>query len=222
LKNKIFIKLKHAEKFQKEIFQVIKNMNLSGKLSEKEVEAMLPDYIFNRLTVEERTEFEIAILNYPDLEKELNAGIELFARVEQLDYDKILKDKSQYLPERVVERLERNNSLYRSRKPNIRRLVLMFAFAASIIVFIGIANDFSFTKFIDDKILNKNKNVITVETTSGNFFTDLEKVLILENLDAEDLDYLLEDLDSDYLILLDKIENMDEKTFQEFLNIVRN
>ena len=197
-------------------------MNLSGKLSEKEVEAMLPDYIFNRLTVEERTEFEIAILNYPDLEKELNAGIELFARVEQLDYDKILKDKSQYLPERVVERLERNNSLYRSRKPNIRRLVLMFAFAASIIVFIGIANDFSFTKFIDDKILNKNKNVITVETTSGNFFTDLEKVLILENLDAEDLDYLLEDLDSDYLILLDKIENMDEKTFQEFLNIVRN
>ena len=197
-------------------------MNLSGKLSEKEVEAMLPDYIFNRLTVEERTEFEIAILNYPDLEKELNAGIELFARVEQLDYDKILKDKSQYLPERVVERLERNNSLYRSRKPNIRRLVLMFAFAASIIVFIGIANDFSFTKFIDDKILNKNKNVITVETTSANFFTDLEKVLILENLDAEDLDYLLEDLDSDYLILLDKIENMDEKTFQEFLNIVRN
>ena len=197
------------------------------KLSPKEVEAMLPDYLFDRLSENERAEFEIAIINYPALEKELQEGKELFARVEALDYKKILQDKTQYLPDRVVARLEKQNALFVQKKPNIRRLVLAFAFAASVVIYLGVYNS-SIHKSQDDDALTVAENS-SGEQINNKFFSDLEKMFIAEQLEeTEFFDNILYDessvfdvlhnLNFNYFVLLDNIENMDEKTFRNFIN----
>jgi len=151
----------------------------------------------------------------------------------------LLKDKSQYLPDRVVARLERKNALYSEQKPNIRRLVLILGFAAALIIYVGIQNDFSFSNFFGSNkenatpmvcndsspqtiIASETKQSIAYLQHSEKFWTELEKKYIAENFDEYDLfEYISSCADWNYLLLLDKIENMDEKSFQEFLNAIR-
>lgn len=138
-----------------------------NKLSYKEVEALIPDYLFNRLTEAERGEFEIAVVDFPDLEKELQDGKELFDLVEKLDYQKIISDKSQYLPNRVVARLEKKHTLFQPQELNRRKYFMICGFAAIL---------FGVMYFLQPK----NKNVVPDVHITSDFQSDKAMFSILE------------------------------------------
>ena len=151
-----------------------------NKLSYKEVEALIPDYLLNRLTEAERAEFEIAIVDFPDLEIELQEGKNLFELIEQIDYKKIMNDKSQYLPDRVVARLERRNALHQQYTPNTRRLLGAAIFCVCLL---GLLYFF----------MPKNTDIVDVQSVVSNvdkdksIFSMLEKIMIYEEF--QDLSY---------------------------------
>lgn len=148
-----------------------------GKLSHKEVEAMLPDYLFNRLTEQEKSDFEVAILHYPDIEKELEEGKELFARIEQIDYKQVLNDKTQYLPDRVVARLQAHNALYTPSKFNIRRLIFLGVAAASIMIYMYM------NPIKDNKHeIKQHSEQAYIQQDTVKLFSNLEKEFINEHL----------------------------------------
>jgi hypothetical protein len=205
-------------------------------LSHKEVEEMLPDYLFERLSEEENKKFEISIKNFPDLEKELEDGKKLFAKIEQFDYKQLLNDKSQYLPEKVVARLEKRNALYQQKSPNYKKVFLFAAMSLGLIIFMFLYNKNENPE--TNIAINKNQNQINskqIESSESNIaennvaendiFSDEEKEIIAaEILTDENLtDYINNSADfniqSDlsYLVLLEEIENLDEDSFQQIM-----
>lgn len=149
---------------------------MQNKLSKYEIEALIPDYIFGKLTEEERTMLEISIIDYPDLQKELQDGIELFDRIDKMDFDAILAQKTDYLPERVVNHLKKRNIPVYELKKKKHRLIMPFAIAA-IVAFLSFY--FVFKPF---EILNDNGKTNTFQDTYSNnsMFTELEKNIIYD------------------------------------------
>jgi len=216
------------------------------------LQCMLPDYVFNKLTPTEQKEFEQEVVNFPDLEEEVKEAKTLFDSIEKIDYKKIVYDKSQYLPDRVVENLQRRNALHTNWKPRWKRLIAVGVFAAAVILYINFG-------LKDKSVLNQlEQNIITTE-----FFSDSEKEMIadIQDINLEDIPetYYLADVlfnndanmqvlddyytstinnafieiiqtngsisfctSNDYMFLLESIDEMDESYFQELLNYITN
>ncbi|MGI6369916.1 MAG: hypothetical protein GX372_05955 [Ignavibacteria bacterium] len=146
---------------------------MQNKLSKYEIEALIPDYIFGNLTEEERTMLEISIIDYPDLQKELQDGIELFDRIDKMDFDAILAQKTDYLPERVVNNLMKRNIPVYELKKKKHRFIMPFAIAATAAFLYFVFNP---SKFYDD-----NGAHTFQDTYSNNsMFTELEKNIIYD------------------------------------------
>lgn len=217
---------------------------LNSPYSYYEMECLLPDYVFERLSDEEKEKFEIALVHFPDLEKEVDTTRNLFAKIEQIDYKSIINNKSQYLPDRVVQRLETQNALYVPKGPNMKRLFMAAGFSVAVVLLFFIFKPYT-TK--DDIISTYNIQ------TSSSLFTDLEKSMLAdefsnyieitdlanskvieqtfpENYEDEINTYyanmLTETSNYEYLVtnrqaysvMLESIQNMDEESFQDFLN----
>ena len=216
------------------------------------LQCMLPDYVLNKLTEQERSEFEQAVTNYPDLSEEVKDAQDLFNYIEKFDYKKMMYDKTQYLPDRVVAHLEKQNKLYKPYKTKWKRLIAVGTFAAVILVYFYFANN---TTQIENAVKQHN---------ATDFFTEAEKHIIAEIDDIElyDIDdiptYLqeallnndieLEELDdyyfstirmgideimqsygtisdnpeNDFMYLIEELENIDENYFQTLLNQIEN
>ncbi len=201
----------------------------SNNLSKKEIEALIPDYIFGNLTHEQRSDFEISIVNYPDLEFEVEEGISLFSRIDKMDFEKILEQKTGYLPEKVVARLEKNNKpVYNLRvKPKRWLLPVGLAVAAAVLLFFFInttqhktvKTSFSYSSN------NLEQATVPINDTSKSIFTDLEKIMLYEEFvetgNIDDIkDYIYDYYDGDIFE-----ENIDEiyystleNNFEEFLD----
>ena len=214
------------------------------------LQCMFPDYVFNKLTEQEQKDFEQAITNYPDLEAEVKDAKALFAHIEKFDYKKMMYDKSQYLPDRVVENLERRNILYRPWKPSWKRVIALGFFAAIFLVyfyFIGkeeqqMANYFDIPTFTDTEMEMIVDDIydISFEDINDNP-SYLQYALLDNNADLQELeDYYVSSisiafeevmqsksaislsLQSDYMYLLEELEYIDEDTFQALLNQMSN
>jgi len=77
-----------------------------------EVQTMLPDYAFNRLTEEEKKNFEKSITSYPDLQKELEDVKTVFRKVEQTDFEGKFARKTRNLSVDVINKYQKKKSAY--------------------------------------------------------------------------------------------------------------
>lgn len=83
---------------------------MNPSLTRKQLEEMLPDYAFGRLGTEDSLQFEQSIEAYPDLTKELRDIQGVFSKVEKMDFNAILDNRSRNLSVRVQQRLASKNS----------------------------------------------------------------------------------------------------------------
>jgi hypothetical protein len=150
-----------------------------------EVQTMLPDYAFNRLTEEEKKNFEKSITSYPDLQKELEDVIAVFRKVEQTDFEGKFARKTRNLSVDVINKYQKKKSAY-----SFQNLTKYLAPVLGIIVIVLLVwkGDFLFQP-------NKEKNQSN-EITNNIQEKDLisigqsELSVILDTLVAED-DYLI-------------------------------
>ncbi len=84
------------------------NMDELNKiLNYREMQEMLPDYVFGRLNQEDKALFESNLPNYPDIRQEIAQVSEVFAKVEEMDFDKIIESKARNLSVRVKDRMRK-------------------------------------------------------------------------------------------------------------------
>ena len=161
------------------------------------LQCMLPDYIFNKLTEQEQLEFEQAVTKYPDLEEEVNDAKSLFDHIEKFDYKKMMYDKSQYLPDRVVANLERRNALHKPWKQNWKRLIGFGIFAAIILVY------FHFTQKDDMQVANILPLQDDIEFFSDaeiEMFADMQEINLEDiNINPQFLDDILINTETEFM-----------------------
>ncbi len=175
---------------------------MKEKISRKEIEALLPDYVFNNLGENEKTKFETAIIEYPDLEQEVEDGRELFNRIEQMDFDRILRKHTDYLPEKVVERLQnRNIPIYELQKKKGKWILPAGIAAAAILLLFVFTNR---TENNEKKFINGMENsASTIIQSELCTFSELEMFMLSNELDNDEYfenegsSYLLRDYFAD-------------------------
>lgn len=75
-------------------------------MTRKQLEQLLPDYCFGRLSLEETEAVEQALLHYPDLQAEAELLRAVFSRLESMDYMRQLEHRSSILSCLVLKRWE--------------------------------------------------------------------------------------------------------------------
>lgn len=121
-------------------------------LTRKQLEEMLPDYAFGRLGAEDSLQFEQSIEEYPDLNQELRDIQSVFSKVEKMDFNSILENRTRNISVRVQQRLASKNS-QSSSFSRLFRFVIPTAALAAMAYFV-------FTS--DSPFFNSSKNNLNV------------------------------------------------------------
>ncbi|MDX9791676.1 MAG: hypothetical protein WC313_02975 [Candidatus Kapaibacterium sp.] len=77
----------------------------------KELEQMLPDYAFGRLSEKDKADFESEINEHQDLLVEVKEVQSLFKKIDDMDFDSVLNDKTRNLHYKVNQRLSQHKSV---------------------------------------------------------------------------------------------------------------
>ena len=75
------------------------------ELTYKEMQEMLPDFVFGRLSEEEKKLFEFNLQNYTDLQNEVNQVKDVFGRIDEMELDKKITQKTRNLSIKVMKRM---------------------------------------------------------------------------------------------------------------------
>lgn len=156
------------------------------KYSYKEMQQMLPEYIFNELTISEAEAFENQLINYPDLQKEVEDSKAVFGKIEKIEFNDEISSRSRNLSIKVNHRLKNN-----SKRENIKlisRIVLPTAALAIIVAMIFLYEDANiFQNQVN--LADKNSFYETMQLTTS------EKLAVIETIDDADIEVALNDLD---------------------------
>jgi hypothetical protein len=74
-------------------------------LNKKEMEELLPDYLFGRLPSDEAEQFEESLPLYPDIQKELADARAVFDRVDKIDFSSVIENRAKNISYKVNEKL---------------------------------------------------------------------------------------------------------------------
>ena len=116
-------------------------MENNSTYSYKQMQDMLPDYVFNRISLEEKALFENTLPLYPDLQDEVNDVRDVFSKVDSMDLESEISDKTRNLSIRVKNKMNKKSAKMGS--PFLTRYVLP-VFSLFVIGFF-VFNTFIFT-----------------------------------------------------------------------------
>lgn len=147
-----------------------------SKLSLKEMQELLPDFAFNRLSDEKSQQFKANLEFYPEIQSELKELNLFLGKMDKLDINGMMKEKSRNLSVNVQNRLRKKKSS--TLKRNFAYRVIMPSIAVLLMAY--------FTFVVDIFDVNKNRVLEREEQFSSNeIFTEGELDLIFGNNQAE-------------------------------------
>lgn len=85
----------------------MENSTKNNELGYTQLQEMLPDYVFKRLSDKENVLFEATVTKYPDLLQEINDVKAVFNRTEIMNFDKSIDFRTRNLSIKVNERLRK-------------------------------------------------------------------------------------------------------------------
>ncbi len=80
------------------------------EFTHKQMQEMLPDYVFGRVTISEAKAFEENLDRFPDLRKEVKSVKSVFSKVERMDIDKRINQRTRNLSIKVKSQLNSKKS----------------------------------------------------------------------------------------------------------------
>ncbi len=119
------------------------------KLSKNELEGMLPDYIFEKLSPEDTEAFEKNAVDYPELLQDINDARSLFARINATEFDKTISRKTRNIGVKVRQRMSRKEAKFGS-----FQLLTRFILPAAAVLAI-----FAYTIFVQQNAKDGNTSV---------------------------------------------------------------
>jgi len=132
----------------------MENKNSNTDNTYKRLEELLPEYIFNRATNEEIDFFEKNVNNYPDLVEEVNNVRHVFSKVDDMDFDRMISQKTRNLSVKV------NKRLYGREKSGNQVLIYRYVvptFGLALLAFLILSN-YNIFKPNGDNIKNSSEN----------------------------------------------------------------
>lgn len=122
------------------------------ELSYKDMQEMLPDYVFGRLSTKEVLLFENELTKYSDLQEEIRQVSGVFGKVDAMDLDKKISQKTRNLSIKVMNRMESKTISQKRFSFATRYLVPTFGLAVIIIII------FVINPSLKDSKSNEEKN----------------------------------------------------------------
>jgi hypothetical protein len=148
----------------------MENFIPNRELTYKEIQEMLPDYVFGRLSTEDIQLYEYYLPNYSDLQDEIKQVRTVFGRVEAMEFDKKISQKTRNLSIKVMNRMDAKTAKQRRFSFAARYIVPTFGLAVVLIIIFVINPKFENSKTgkeINDGKLSeyqflKNKDALTL------------------------------------------------------------
>lgn len=207
-------------------------------MNRKDLEELMPDYIFGRLEGSEKEKYELHLKKYPDIDQEIEEAKKLFQKIDKMDFDKILDSKTRNLSYKVSKRM--NKSPQVSGSAYLLKFGLPAAAAIAILIFVfgnlqvkEVANkNTNFSKNLEkkvDEVINISESFsdysyienIPIDenefNSSDELFNENDKLEIIKSYNAG---LLFED-GTEHL-LYDELENLTENEFQILLKEIEN
>jgi hypothetical protein len=100
------------------------------------MQELLPDYIFDRISPDDRQMFEANLPLYPDLQEEIKDTRSVFRKLEGMDFNAHIQEKTKYLSYKVINRMQKESP--RAKRSGIiyRFVVPSIGLAFALLVFI--------------------------------------------------------------------------------------
>jgi hypothetical protein len=206
------------------------------KLNYNEMLERVPDYIFERLSSEEKTIFERNLPEYPDIIKEITDAQQVFKRFDSFSFDRLIDRKTRNMSVGVNKRLSRS-------KPNrmsfVYRFVLPVFAMILLVIFIytkpgKTLNDDALTSIskplidfsqkdtlsiFEDKI--STNDILNANSNIAAFTTNIDELSNIIKLDEYGLrDYFFDEIFKQYSTI--ELESVAKSTnTQELMEIVK-
>lgn len=177
-------------------------MSNTGKLSYKEMQELLPDYVFDRLSENEKTLFEQELERYPDLQQELSEVRSVFGRLNQMDFNKTLGDYTRNTSVKVKQRLSA-----KSKRSSYFGNSFKYLVPTAALIFIAYFVFFNFIKTKPEAEIAENQKIAPLlsEQEFSSIFTsnidedeliNISQNLSMNCLGSDDIEEAIEDLAS--------------------------
>lgn len=155
---------------------------LNRKLQYKEMQEMLPDYVFGRISAQDKADFESNLPLYPDLNQEIRQVREVFSKVEEMDFNRILETKTRNLSVRVNDRMRKH------RKPSTYSWTMKYAVPTMAVVVLIVFTYFNKNETPanrqEDIAIQSNNDAVSV----ANYLSKADAELIFaEGVNLDDL-----------------------------------
>ncbi len=98
--------------------------NKPEQLNRKQMEELLPDYIFGRLETGDSLRFENSLPSYPDLIDEIKTVRKVFDEVEKMDFNKKIEHRARNLSVQVLKKKYETTSKSRLTKGKVYRTAI--------------------------------------------------------------------------------------------------
>ena len=159
------------------------------KLTQLEMQEMLPDYVFNRLPAEDAVKFEYSLTYYPEFQKEVNEVRGVFDRLDATEFNNTIESGSKNLTVNLNRRLE-GQKVNKYGSGYISKIVLPTLGLAAIVIYF----------FITGLPQNKNLSPIINESKVGKYepmFVKLsDAIIILDSTsDTQDISGIISGLE---------------------------
>jgi len=127
-------------------------------LDYKSMQELLPDYVFQRLSDEEKNKFEQSLPNYPDLQYEISDVRAVFYKVERMNFDENIEYRTRNMSVKVLNKLNSRKELEPWSRKALRFLIPTMALALAAYFYF----DSNFFKSDKDYIILQNKDKETI------------------------------------------------------------
>lgn len=139
---------------------------MNRELTKIQMEEMLPDFIFERLSGSQRQDFESNLHKYPELEKEIHEVKAVFARFEEMDVNADIRERTRNMSIKVNQKL---NKRRKSAKAGFLKFAVPIAAVIALAMFI-------FPKPETDFTTNRNIDINSPVASIQEFEIDLAEI----------------------------------------------
>lgn len=148
-----------------------------NKLSEKQMQELLPDYVLGKITPEEKSDFESNLEKYPNIKIEVDEAGKVFNAFESFDFNDMMKQKSKNISVKVQQKR-------RKKADATNGFVFM-----SRVIFPSLAVLFlAYLTFFENIFETKSVSIPNeIEVVSKNLINDSDFDIIFEDVEGSDL-----------------------------------
>jgi hypothetical protein len=145
-------------------------------LTEKQMQELLPDYIFNRLSESEKEIFELNLPNFLDIQKEIEEVNAVFTKFDKIDFDNLIDRKTRNMSYHVNNRMQKlpQRSSFR---PNFIRFAIPMTLMLLVSILLIRGKDLNFMQqFFPSQNEYANESMFDEEL--------IQELIITENIDV--------------------------------------